>query len=161
MSLKDLQSGNAYHSRYIASQHSKSHSQITKVIRDLDAKGLLISTLKTTYQCNQSKRIYPAYWCCEVDMQQVRAEIKPKPRYAPPKSKYKREKISIELRVMIYERDNHQCQACFSSYNLGIDHMLPVSRGGKNNPENLQTMCQSCNGKKGTKTMDEWLGGGK
>jgi 5-methylcytosine-specific restriction endonuclease McrA len=32
-----------------------------------------------------------------------------------------------------------------------IDHIIPVSRGGKNNLENLVLSCQSCNSKKGAK----------
>jgi 5-methylcytosine-specific restriction endonuclease McrA len=38
-----------------------------------------------------------------------------------------------------------------------VDHMLPISRGGSNGPENLQLLCQPCNNSKGAKTMDEWL----
>ena len=30
-----------------------------------------------------------------------------------------------------------------------VDHIIPMSRGGKTVPENLQILCRSCNGKKG------------
>ncbi len=39
-----------------------------------------------------------------------------------------------------------------------VDHVVPVSRGGVNHEHNLQILCMSCNGQKGTKTMGEWLG---
>ena len=35
------------------------------------------------------------------------------------------------------------------------DHILPRSRGGSNNIENLQTMCDSCNHKKGNRLDSE------
>lgn len=39
-----------------------------------------------------------------------------------------------------------------------VDHMVPVSRGGSNDPGNLQLLCRSCNDSKGTKTPEEWYG---
>ena len=38
------------------------------------------------------------------------------------------------------------CQLCGSVENLTIDHMYPVSKGGKGNLENLQILCRKCNG---------------
>lgn len=38
---------------------------------------------------------------------------------------------------------------------LQLDHCVPLSDGGSSDIDNLQTMCQSCNCKKGTRT---WKG---
>ena len=35
---------------------------------------------------------------------------------------------------------------------LHIDHIIPVAKGGKTVPSNLQVLCSKCNGNKGTKT---------
>lgn len=34
---------------------------------------------------------------------------------------------------------------------LSLDHIHPHSRGGSDQPENLQTLCRSCNSKKGAR----------
>lgn len=38
-----------------------------------------------------------------------------------------------------------------------IDHKTPVIRGGRNDQENLQLLCGSCNSKKHTRTHEEYL----
>ena len=45
-------------------------------------------------------------------------------------------------------RDNFICQFC-GKYGDTIDHVLPVSKGGKSTYENCVTACKSCNFKKG------------
>lgn len=68
-----------------------------------------------------------------------------------PVTPFKRKPIKPELRISIFERDNHTCVYCKSDENLSIDHIIPVIKGGTNDPSNLQTLCRSCNSRKGTK----------
>lgn len=39
-----------------------------------------------------------------------------------------------------------------------VDHRIPLSRGGTDDPENLVISCRSCNRKKGAKLPHEWNG---
>jgi len=55
--------------------------------------------------------------------------------------------------VMI--RDECKCQYCGSNRELTVDHIIPVSRGGKSSFENCVTACINCNSKKGNKLPSE------
>ena len=54
-------------------------------------------------------------------------------------------------------RDNWACVYCGNDdrKNLTIDHMVPRSRGGKDNFENCLASCIKCNNKKGNRTPRE------
>lgn len=58
-------------------------------------------------------------------------------------------------RKMIYKRDHYTCQYCGSIKDLTIDHVIPKSKGGTNNWDNLVTCCRKCNLKKGNKFLSE------
>lgn len=50
-----------------------------------------------------------------------------------------------------------RCMACgTTSAAFVVDHIVPISRGGTSERENLQPLCVSCNSRKGTKTMEEF-----
>lgn len=59
-----------------------------------------------------------------------------------------RAKVSNKMRFAIYNRDGYRCRKCGSSDNLEIDHIYPISKGGKSEFNNLQTLCHNCNSKK-------------
>ena len=62
---------------------------------------------------------------------------------------YERSLMTDSLRYDIFKRDNFRCQICGASANDGVklhvDHIVPVSKGGKTEPSNLQTLCERCN----------------
>ena len=58
----------------------------------------------------------------------------------------------------VLARDNHTCQYCarrFPTHQLSIDHVLPRSRGGRTEWENVVCACVKCNVKKGGRTPRE------
>lgn len=60
------------------------------------------------------------------------------------------------VRDAVFKRDNHSCKICGSKDNLSIDHIRPVRMGGGDEFENYQTLCLSCNCRKGARyTLSE------
>lgn len=58
----------------------------------------------------------------------------------------------------VHLRDNFTCQYCGEKKmqsKLGIDHVLPESRGGKTTWDNTVSCCHGCNGLKGAQTPQE------
>lgn len=63
----------------------------------------------------------------------------------------------IELsRKNILRRDGFQCQYCGGKTPpLTVDHIIPRSRGGPDQWDNLVSACVRCNNKKGNRTPEE------
>lgn len=65
--------------------------------------------------------------------------------------------MTPKLRQEILQRDNYTCKICGNSIKkepnllLEVDHIIPVSKGGKTTKENLQTLCWKCNRSKSNK----------
>jgi hypothetical protein len=65
--------------------------------------------------------------------------------------------ISSEVRQEIIVRADYRCEYCKTSFRLTgtplvMEHILPRSLGGKDQPENLAASCYRCNEFKGAKT---------
>ena len=67
------------------------------------------------------------------------------PRHRTPRS------INTRLRFIVLKRDNFKCCACGASSAkdpavvLHVDHIIPWSKGGETEIDNLQTLCSKCN----------------
>lgn len=70
------------------------------------------------------------------------------PRERPP---YAKAKISRSLSKRVFERDAYRCVTCGGHHDLTCDHIIPESKGGPTEFDNLQTMCRPCNSRKGVK----------
>ena len=53
------------------------------------------------------------------------------------------------VRWQVFQRDNWKCVACGRSAEDGIilhvDHIMPRSKGGRDELDNYQTLCNVCN----------------
>ena len=62
--------------------------------------------------------------------------------------------IIPHLREWIFKRDGNKCVLCDTSDDLTVDHVMPVVRGGRTDPDNLRTLCRSCNSRKGSRNEE-------
>lgn len=61
----------------------------------------------------------------------------------------------------IYKAQKGRCYYCGKKAKLTVDHIVPLSRGGTNDPSNIVGACEHCNSSKGNKLPHEWPNGGK
>jgi len=58
-------------------------------------------------------------------------------------------------RFNVFLRDKFACQYCGSGNELTFDHLLPRSKGGKTDWDNVVTACSDCNVKKGGRLYEK------
>jgi len=56
-----------------------------------------------------------------------------------------RKYLSKQIRDAVFDKYKYRCAICTSKKKLEIDHIVPVSRGGTDDFNNLQLLCSRCN----------------
>lgn len=111
--------------------------------------------IKTAYQDSLDVETFSCSYEWLLDRYQQLQDID----FACPLSEYhsknQRKLMTRPLREEIMRRDRYTCQICGKympdEVGLQIDHIIPVSKGGKTIPSNLQVLCDKCNRKKSAK----------
>ena len=68
--------------------------------------------------------------------------------------------VSLKLRFEVFKRDNFTCQYCgrkTPEVILELEHIIPLSKGGTDEFDNLTTSCFECNRGKGVSLLDTIL----
>ncbi len=52
---------------------------------------------------------------------------------------------------------SERCFYCDINPGVGIDHVVPRSKGGTRRPSNTVWACQACNSSKGVRSIDDWI----
>lgn len=64
-------------------------------------------------------------------------------------ARYQRGLVTESVRYNVMRRDGFRCVLCGRSakdgVTLHVDHIIPVSKGGKSTMDNLRTLCEECN----------------
>lgn len=71
------------------------------------------------------------------------------------KARGKRRALPPEIRDKVFRRDKYTCKHCGTKdkKKLTVDHIHPYCLGGEDKLSNFQTLCRSCNSKKGKKIL--------
>ena len=87
-----------------------------------------------------------------------------KPDQKKPRKKKSRRNVIPKVTVdEVMERDNYRCQntKCTGNFReLQIHHIKTTGSGGKNNPDNLITLCAECHFKVGAGNLKIDINGG-
>jgi 5-methylcytosine-specific restriction endonuclease McrA len=71
----------------------------------------------------------------------------------------KKDRIPLNLRRRVIERDGYYCVYCDEDLHDGeihLDHVIPESQGGETSYANLQVTCRKCNLAKGVLSESEF-----
>jgi 5-methylcytosine-specific restriction endonuclease McrA len=70
--------------------------------------------------------------------------------------KTNRHKISKDIKSRVFAKSNNICYLCglfLSPFDFNIDHVNPISKGGKNTLKNMKATHKKCNELKGNKII--------
>ena len=73
--------------------------------------------------------------------------------------------LNAYWRSRMSEAQNHRCCWCYclttdernKNNSSTLEHVLPVSKGGKNHPDNFAMACYECNNKRGFKPVEQFM----
>jgi hypothetical protein len=66
--------------------------------------------------------------------------------------------LPTATKKFVFGRDGNKCRYCGSTDSkFHIDHIIPRSRGGSDDPTNLCVACEPCNCSKNDSTPEEWV----
>ena len=112
-------------------------------------KPVIDSRFVVTFKCNGLEKTTTLFYDnLLVEMEIIKKKLSDKER-----KKYERSILTDRLRYKILRRDKFKCVLCgrgtYSGAVLHVDHILPISKGGKTEWNNLRTLCEQCNLGKG------------
>lgn len=139
-----------YEENYLQYTHPCSSKKGLELQANADILGHLADVVSTLEDCSWSTRT--GYIQLTKDFK--RPSIKQYKKGVKPSQ---RNRMTSSLRLAILERDRFSCCYCgrnaYDGVKLHVDHIVPVSKGGKTVKGNLQTLCVECNQGKSNKLI--------
>ncbi len=105
--------------------------------------------LTIQYVSAQRRNVYSRTETYSVEqIESILHDVEERRRFKESKQ-YQRSIMTPSLRYRVLQRDMFRCVLCGASSadgaKLEVDHIIPISKGGKTEFSNLRTLCQDCN----------------
>jgi len=120
---------------------------------------------KEKIQHNNKYREYQKQWAKNLSPEKKLANYQ-KNRETYRKRDCRRRALKLNCQIIvpytkteIIKKDGLICYLCGKTLltnEVSLDHVLPLSRGENDKPENIKIACKSCNSSKGAKTLTEF-----
>lgn len=107
-------------------------------------------------QCGNTRQLFHDLAAAQAEARRTKGAEIAFVVYLPPMAQqkiYEREGARVSLDVLM-ERYGEKCLDCGTNEELLVDHIIPLSRGGDSDIENLQVLCRTCNFRKGIKIIN-------
>ena len=157
----DLLKKNATAPNGIPSNLFKSTEQYKQRETDLFAAAMLVPTtsikffVRYSYTSPKGRNSYAASKCFTQEEVAMMLDSYAHQTRSKDFAQRQRELVTPSLRYDVMKRDHFRCCLCGRSskdgVKLEVDHIVPVSKGGRTTMDNLQTLCWDCNRGKSNK----------
>jgi hypothetical protein len=127
------------------------------LILNIDNTPLSVVSLKRAMALNTKGAIVPMHYDEDLTISSVKEDYKAITVARIRKYVYMRLRYAPYSRKMVLKRDNYRCVYCGSDKKLTIDHVVPLSSGGKSSWENTVTSCHKCNNQKGNSPLVDFM----
>lgn len=127
------------------------------LILNIDNTPLSVVSLKRAMALNAKGAINPVHTDEELAIASVNKRYPAITVARIKKYVYTRVRFAPYSRKLVLKRDNYKCVYCNSEKDLTIDHVVPVSAGGKSTWENTVTSCKKCNNRKGNMPLKDFM----
>lgn len=95
-------------------------------------------------------------WARQLNVQRMARHLKKSPYAQQAKKRHDSiysSRTQGRLRDWWAKESANGCRNCGSFLRLGVDHIMPIIKGGTDETVNLQALCAKCNGEKHTKVV--------
>ena len=117
---------------------------------------------KREFLIDQQRRYRQEHYDRRIQVErEARKRNKKKYRASRNERQLRRARVEKERTFLILNKEikklyRDPCFICGSKKDQSIDHIIPLSRGGRHSVGNLMTLCRSCNASKNARFMIEW-----
>lgn len=130
-----------YHRRWYAANAERERERSRRVMREYRKRDP-----------ERAKKVREAYRARHPELVRQRERENTQRRRALMK------RSSPETAAFMAKMLKEPCAYCGATENITVDHVVPLSRGGRHEISNLAPACLTCNCSKGTKSVEQWLG---